>query len=206
MAEQEPKDRDEEHGVSEDEYEREVLGDESPAMEDAEVTGSEGPAAEAPVEGEAPSAEDEAALEQTARELAEERLQDLQRLTAEYKNFRRRTEENREVERERAIGEAGKQLFPVLDDLERAEKHGDLVEGSAFATIAGKIRQVAHNLGIERFGEQGEPFDPNQHQAVLQQPSADVEQAVIGDVVAPGYRLGSTLLRAAQVVVLTPQE
>ena len=76
----------------------------------------------------------------TAEQLAAERLADLQRVTAEYANYRKRTEANREIERERAVGDAVKGLIPVLDDLERAEKHGDLGEGSAFSTIAAKLR------------------------------------------------------------------
>ncbi|MCD7101411.1 nucleotide exchange factor GrpE [Pseudoclavibacter sp. 13-3] len=133
-------------------------------------------------------------------------LDELQRLAAEYKNYRQRTEAQQIRDRERAVGDAAKRLFPIFDDLDRAEKAGDLAEGTAFATIASKLRAVGEGLGIERFGAKGEPFDPNQHEAVLQQPSPDVDALVIGEVVEPGYKLGDTLLRAAKVVVLAPAE
>lgn len=86
----------------------------------------------------------------TADQLAAERLADLQRLTAEYANYRKRTEANRETLGERAVGDTVKSLLPVLDDLDRAEKHGDLEEGSAFSTIAAKLRSTAERLGLRR--------------------------------------------------------
>jgi molecular chaperone GrpE len=140
----------------------------------------------------------------TAEQLAAERLADLQRVTAEYANYRKRTEANREVERERAVGDAVKGLIPVLDDLARAEKHGDLEEGSAFATIAAKLRTTVERLGLTPYGEPGEPFDPQIHEAIFQQPSPDVTSDTVADVVETGYRLGSTTVRVAKVVVSVP--
>ncbi len=142
----------------------------------------------------------------TADQLAAERLADLQRVTAEYANYRKRTEANREIERERAVSETVKGLLPVLDDLDRAEKHGDLEEGSAFATIAAKLRTTAERLGVKAFGTAGEPFDPQIHEAIFQQPSPDVETDTVADVVETGYLLGSTLVRVAKVVVAVPQQ
>jgi molecular chaperone GrpE len=140
----------------------------------------------------------------TADELAAERLADLQRVTAEYANYRKRTEANREVERERAVSEAVKGLIPVLDDLERAERHGDLTEGSAFSTIAAKLRTSVERLGLSPYGEKGEPFDPQIHEAIFQQPTPGVTADIVADVVETGYRLGSTTVRVAKVVVATP--
>lgn len=140
----------------------------------------------------------------TAEQLAAERLADLQRVTAEYANYRKRTEANREVERERAVGDAVKGLIPVLDDLERAEKHGDLAEGSAFATIAAKLRASVDRLGLTPYGEKGEPFDPQIHEAIFQQPTPDVTEQTVAEVVETGYRLGSTTVRVAKVVVAVP--
>ncbi|QNE36458.1 nucleotide exchange factor GrpE [Leifsonia shinshuensis] len=140
----------------------------------------------------------------TSDQLAAERLADLQRVTAEYANYRKRTEANREVERERAIGDAVKGLIPVLDDLERADKHGDLTEGSAFATIAAKLRTAVERLGLTQYGEKGEPFDPQVHEAIFQQPTPGVTADTVADVVETGYRLGSTVVRVAKVVVATP--
>ena len=133
-----------------------------------------------------------------------EHLADLKRVTAEYANYRKRTEANREVERERAIGAAVSVLLPVLDDLDRADKHGDLEGDTPFATIAAKLRASAEKLGLTPFGEVGEPFDPQQHEAIFQQHSDDVEVDTVADVVETGYMLGGTLLRAAKVVVKTP--
>jgi molecular chaperone GrpE len=140
-----------------------------------------------------------------AQEPSDEHLADLKRVTAEYANYRKRTEQNRELERERAVGQAVAVLLPVLDDLDRAEKHGDLEGDSAFATIAAKLRAATEKLGLTRFGEAGEPFDPQLHEAIFQQPSDDVEVDTVADVVEAGYQLGSVQLRPAKVVVKTPQ-
>lgn len=133
-----------------------------------------------------------------------EHLADLKRVTAEYANYRKRTEANREVERERAIGAAVAVLLPVLDDLDRAEKHGDLEGDTPFATIAAKLRASVERLGLTPFGEVGEAFDPQRHEAIFQQHSDEVEVDTVADVVETGYLLGGTLLRAAKVVVKTP--
>jgi molecular chaperone GrpE len=140
----------------------------------------------------------------TAEQQAAERLADLQRVTAEYANYRKRTEANREVERERAVGDTVKGLIPVLDDLDRAEKHGDLEEGSAFATIAAKLRTTIDRLGLTAYGKAGDAFDPQIHEAIFQQPSPDVTVETVADVVETGYQLGSTTVRVAKVVVAVP--
>jgi molecular chaperone GrpE len=140
----------------------------------------------------------------SADELAAERLADLQRVTAEYANYRKRTEANREVEKERAVGEVVKVLLPVLDDLDRAAKHGDLEEGGPFTAIAAKLRAGVERVGLKPFAAAGEEFDPQIHEAIFQQPSDDVTAPVIADVVESGYYLGSSLLRAAKVVVAVP--
>lgn len=143
-------------------------------------------------------------LEAAEGDLAAERLADLQRVSAEYANYRKRTEANREVERERVIGDTVKSLLPVLDDIDRADKHGDLVEGSALAGIAGKLRGVVERLGLVAYGAAGDVFDPNQHEAILQQPTPDVTVETVLDVVETGYLLGSTQVRVAKVVVAVP--
>ncbi|MBT2497584.1 nucleotide exchange factor GrpE [Agromyces sp. ISL-38] len=139
------------------------------------------------------------------REPSDEHLADLKRVTAEYANYRKRTEANREVERERAVGAAVAVLLPVLDDLDRAEKHGDLEGDAPFSTIAAKLRAAVEKLGLSSFGEIGEPFDPQRHEAIFQQPSDEVDTDTVADVVETGYLLGGTLLRVAKVVVKTPQ-
>lgn len=137
-------------------------------------------------------------------ESRDEHLEDLLRITAEYANYRKRTEANREAERERAIGDAVKVLLPVLDDLDRAAKHGDLEADSPFATIAAKLRGAVEKLGLNAFGAAGDPFDPQLHEAIFQQPTPGVESETIADVVEVGYTLGGTLIRAAKVVVSVP--
>ena len=134
-----------------------------------------------------------------------EHLADLRRVTAEYANYRRRVERDRVVERERAVGDAARVVLPVLDDLDRAEAHGDLAEGGPLTTIAHKLRAQVTKLGLAPFGEAGEAFDPQQHEAIFQRPNPDVARATVADVVERGYRIGDTQLRVAKVVVDTPQ-
>ncbi|MGO1770363.1 MAG: nucleotide exchange factor GrpE [Microbacterium sp.] len=133
-------------------------------------------------------------------------LHDLKRLQAEYANYRRRTEEQRELEIDRAKGAVAKHLLPVLDDLDRAAKHGDLEEGSAFALVAEKMRGVAEKSGLVAYGEAGEVFDPQQHEAVFQQPTPGATESTVLEVVEIGYRLGDVELRPAKVVVAVPAE
>jgi len=131
---------------------------------------------------------------------------DLKRVQAEYANYRRRTEEQREVEIERAKGSVAKGLLPVLDDLDRADKHGDLTEGSPLAVIADKLRAVVTRLGVETYGAAGDAFDPQQHEAIFQAPTPGTSEPTILEVVEVGYRLGSIELRPAKVVVAVPAE
>ena len=148
---------------------------------------------------------DEAA-EQEKSDYETQLLHDLKRIQAEYANYRRRTEEQRQLDIERAKGEVAKRLLGVLDDLDRAAKHGDLEEGSAFAIVADKMRAVATDTGLVVYGEAGEAFDPQQHEAVFQAPTPGVTEATILEVVEVGYRLGGVELRPAKVVVAVPAE
>lgn len=133
-------------------------------------------------------------------------LGDLKRLQAEYANYRRRTEDQREVEIERAKGSVAKDLLPVLDDLDRASKHGDLVEGTPFFAIAEKTRSVAERMGLSTYGAAGDVFDPQQHEAIFQQPTPGATETTVLEVVEVGYRLGSIELRPAKVVVAVPAD
>jgi molecular chaperone GrpE len=94
--------------------------------------------------------------------------------------------------------------LPALDDLTRAEAHGDL-EGSPFAAVVTKIRNAGDKFGLKAFGEKGEKFDPELHNALVQTPSPDVTETIIADVVEPGYKLGDRLLRPAMVAVNIPE-
>ena len=149
---------------------------------------------------------DAAAEDAVLADLESQLLNDLKRLQAEYANYRRRTEEQREVEIERAQGAVAKGILPVLDDLDRAEKHGDLEQGSAFAAIAEKLRGVAERIGLTTYGAPGEVFDPQHHEAIFQVPTPGATETTIVEVVEIGYRLGSVELRPAKVVVAVPAE
>lgn len=133
-------------------------------------------------------------------------LEDLRRITAEYANYRKRTAENAEIEKQRAKAAAVNPLLSVLDDLDRAEAHGDLEEGSAFLAIAQKLRGSFERMGLVAFGEKGEVFDPQVHEAIAQLPMPGTEQPTVLDVVERGYRLGEVELRPAKVAVAVPTD
>lgn len=128
-------------------------------------------------------------------------LEDVRRLTAEYANYRKRTEANVELDKQRATAATVVALLPVLDDLDRAEQHGDLEEGTPFATIAQKLRVTLERLGLEGYGVKGEPFDPQRHEAIAQVPVPGTEEHTVLDVIERGYRIGDVELRPAKVAV-----
>ncbi|MBF4618745.1 nucleotide exchange factor GrpE [Clavibacter sp. VKM Ac-2873] len=182
------------------------------AADAASVPGADG----AFVEAEGPDVETTDAMddelqdliEQTRAEPAEgdsEHLADLKRVSAEYANYRKRTEANREVERQRAIGDVVKGILPVLDDLDRAEKHGDLAEGGPLTAIVAKLRTNVERIGLVKVGAVGDAFDPQVHEAIFQKPNPEVQVDTVADVVESGYYIGETLLRAAKVVVDKPE-
>lgn len=128
-------------------------------------------------------------------------LEDLRRLTAEYANYRKRTEANVELDKQRATAAAVLLLLPVLDDLDRAEQHGDLEEGTPFLSIAQKLRGTLERLGLVSYGEKGEAFDPQIHEAIAQVPVPGTEHDTVLDVIERGYRIGDVELRPAKVAV-----
>jgi len=134
---------------------------------------------------------------------AEVLLQDLQRVQAEFVNYKARVERDRDVARNAAIAEVLRAILPALDDLSRAEAHGDL-EGSPFAAVVTKLRNAGDKFGLVAFGAKGEKFDPEIHNALVQNPSTEVTENVIADVVEPGYMVGDRLLRPAMVAVNIP--
>jgi molecular chaperone GrpE len=134
-----------------------------------------------------------------------ELLADLQRLQAEFVNYKNRVERDRDVARNSAVAEVLRSLLPVLDDLGRAEAHGDL-EGSPFAAVATKLRNAGDKFGLKQFGEKGDKFDPELHNALVQTPSASVTDTRIADVVEYGFMVGDRLLRPAMVAVFIPAE
>ena len=139
-----------------------------------------------------------------AAETESEHLEDLRRVTAEYANYRRRTEREKAELRSHATASLVKQLLPVVDDLGRAKQAGDLEEGSAMRVIADKLLGIIERMGVEAYGATGETFDPTIHEAIAQLPNPEVEVETIADVVELGYRIGEIELRPAKVAVFVP--
>lgn len=171
------------------------------------------PSQDAEVGAQQVQAEQEAVADQAPAgdgALAAERLADLQRLQAEYVNYKRRVDRDRALVQERAAQSVIEALLPVLDDIHAAREHGDLTEGP-FAAIADKLEGVLGKFGLERYGEVGEEFDPNRHEALMHTawpqdgsvPSTGSTTVV--QVLQPGYRAGEQILRAARVAVADPE-
>ncbi|WP_245631650.1 nucleotide exchange factor GrpE [Curtobacterium ammoniigenes] len=197
-----------------DEPERSSEDGDTADVEDAEdLIEAEGPDVEVGTEDLSP--EDQALLDDAARAMAEDSLSaadrdlvaemraDMLRAQAELVNFRKRVERDREANRDIVIAEVIRALLPALDDLTRAEAHGDLAEGP-MSVIAQKIRGGFDRFGVTQIGVKGEPFDPTIHEALVQLPSPDATSQTIADVIEPGYKLGERVLRAAKVAVAVP--
>jgi molecular chaperone GrpE len=159
-----------------------------------------------PEAGEVLSDEDRALLEEAERDLVAEMRNDMLRAQAELVNFRTRVERDRVANREAVIAEVFRSLLPAIDDLARAEAHGDLVEGAPLTLVAQKLRTAFEKYGLKPVGEKGEPFDPAFHEAVVQLPSPDATENTIADVIEVGYVLGDRLVRPAKVAVSVPAE
>ncbi len=146
------------------------------------------------------SGQDKAAAE-TAAKLAE-RTADLQRLQAEYANYRKRVERDRIAVREQALANVLLQLLPVLDDIGRAREHGELTGG--FKSVAESLESAAAKLGLTAFGEAGDPFDPTLHEALMHSYSAEVTEPTAVQILQPGYKVGDRIIRPARVAVAEP--
>ena len=147
----------------------------------------------------------DAAPAAAAKDPAVELLGDLKRVQAEFANYRKRVERDREANRETNIAEVVKSLLPVFDDLSLAEAHGDLAEGPMVVIVA-KLRASLEKFGLTVVGVKGDLFDPHQHEALVQLPTPGVTVNTVADVIAPGYKLGERLLRPAKVAVAVPAE
>lgn len=159
------------------------------------------------VEGPISTAEDEAAEvetpEQALQRELDERTDDLKRLNAEYTNYRRRSDRERQSVSESAKASVLSALLPILDDLELAKQHGDLEEGSPLEKFGSKFRETLKGQNLVTFGEPGEAFDPEIHEAV-QDLSSGGEQ-VVGTVLRKGYKVGDRLVRNAMVIIADPE-
>ena len=157
-------------------------------------------------DGEPFTDEDRVLLDQAAQDLVADMRSDMLRAQADLVNFRTRVERDRAANRDAVIAEVIRSMLPALDDLARAEAHGDLTEGAPLTLIAQKLRGAFERFGLRQIGEKGETFDPAFHEAVVQLPSADATANTIADVIEPGYVLGDRLVRAAKVAVSVPAE
>ena len=164
---------------------------------DLESAGGEEPAGRHAIQEPEPTA-DSAAVEKLQAQL-DERTSDLQRLTAEYANYRKRVDRDRESVLVSAKASLAGELLSVLDDIERAAAHGDLT--GAFKAVADKLVAALQKAGLAPFGQVGEPFDPSVHEAVQHDMSPDVTGPTVTAVLRRGYRLGDRILRAALVAV-----
>lgn len=149
---------------------------------------------------------DRALLDQASIDLVSEMRSDMLRAQAELVNFRQRVERDRAANRDAVIAEVIRSLLPALDDLARAEAHGDLVDGAPMTIVAQKLRSAFEKYGLSQVGAKGDLFDPSFHEAVVQLPSPDGAYNTIADVIEPGYILGERLVRPAKVAVYGPAD
>ena len=161
---------------------------------------------QAPDDGDGLSDEDLALLADAEKDLVAEYREIAARAQADLKNFRTRVERDRAANREAVIAEVIRSLLPVIDDLDRADAHGDLVDGAPLTLVSQKLRAGFEKYGLRRVGEVGETFDPNLHEAVVQVPEAGAVGETVKDVIQTGYALGDRLIRAAKVAVSVPAE
>jgi molecular chaperone GrpE len=158
----------------------------------------ETPVAEAPAPTQAAAPADGDLEKQLA-----ERTEDLQRVTAEYANYRRRVDRDRSLVVDQAAERFAAQLFPIVDDIQRARDHDELTGG--FKLVADRILGLLDGLGVEAFGVAGDPFDPSLHEAVIHDTSSEVSVPTASTVLRQGFRRGDRVLRTAMVAVTDPE-
>ena len=159
-----------------------------------------GPAVTPDVPGDRPAGDETAA----ALARLAERTADLQRLQAEYANYRKRVERDRMAVREQALASVLGELLPILDDIGRAREHEELAGG--FKSVAESLESATTKLGLTSYGEAGDPFDPNMHEALMHSYSADVTEPTCVRILQPGYKIGDRILRPARVAVAEPSD
>ena len=138
-----------------------------------------------------------------AKKEAAEYLEALQRERAEFINFRNRSQKEQERFRQHGIIDVLTALLPALDDIDRIREHSEMDE--SFKAVSAKIDKAFEKFGVEKFGEKGEDFDPTKHDAILHKPDPQAEKETVDTVVEAGYRIGDRVIRAARVVVASPQ-
>ena len=149
--------------------------------------------------------DDMALLQEAERDLVAEYRDRAARAEAELQNFRTRVERDRQANRETVIAEVIRSLLPVMDDLDRAEAHGDLA-GTPLELVAQKLRSSFERYDIKSVGEVGETFNPALHEAVVRLPEAGATGETVADVIEGGYTIGERLIRPAKVAVKVPAD
>ena len=154
-------------------------------------------------EEELSKAVDEALASVEEREPVEVLTEDLQRLTAEYANYRKRVDRDRIVDREAAFALVMSELLPILDNIERADEHGELTGG--FKAVADQLAAVTERLGLSKFSDVNVSFDPTIHEALMHETSPDVTETSVTKVLQPGYKFKERVIRPARVAVADPE-
>ena len=160
------------------------------------------PATAGPEEAASPVSEAEAEVIELKAALAE-RTSDLQRLQAEYVNYKRRVDRDRDLARKVTIEGVLKDFLSVLDDVRSAREHEELNGG--FKAVAEEIERVTSKYGLQAFGEAGDPFNPHIHEALLHAHAAGIDGPTCVEILQPGYRIGDRVLRPARVAVAEPE-
>ena len=141
---------------------------------------------------------------ETSTKSAEQVLtEDLQRLQADYSNYRKRVDRDRAVAHELAVASVLNELLPILDDLDRARTHGELEGG--FKSVADQIENAVTKIGLVKFGEAGTPFDPQIHEALMHLTSTEVTEVTATEILQKGYKYKERVLRPARVTVTDPE-
>ena len=192
----------------------ELAGQGAPAADAAKPADSQPadqPAAPKPEEGpaDAGNGDQQDADEDTltplgkAKKEAADYLEALQRERAEVINYRNRAKKEQDRFRQHGIIDVLTALLPALDDIDRIREHSEMDD--SFKAVAAKIDKAFEKFGVEKFGEKGEDFDPTKHDAILHKPDPNAEKETVDTVVEAGYRIGDRVIRAARVVVASPQ-
>jgi molecular chaperone GrpE len=148
-------------------------------------------------------AQDVAGVEEESFDLTATLTADLQRLQAEYSNYRKRVERDRAVASEIAVASVLAELLSTLDDIDRAAQHGELTGG--FKSVADQLIAPTTKLGLEKYGTDGDEFDPQIHEALMHETSAEVKVATASKILQPGYKFKERVLRPARVAVTDPE-
>jgi len=149
------------------------------------------------------STESQEKTQESIKSAEEVLTEDLQRLQADYSNYRKRVDRDRAVAYELAVASVLNELLPILDDLDRARTHGELEGG--FKSVADQIENAVTKIGLVKFGEAGTPFDPQIHEALMHLTSSEVTEATATEILQKGYKYKERVLRPARVTVTDPE-